>query len=288
MPHINMKLHDQTIEDLAPGETTRVNHTDCSAGEDTRRRLYLTRQLGEASKTLGYCHNCGYSGVYSKGFDQYRDRLHQPRSSSIQVSDKVTPVPNLIIQLGDFTTFGRAWAIANKITQGMLDEWNIAMTPEGKVYIPRYNENSFFTGYQLRNVAPATKQPKYTTVLSNRDRGYSYFGEKDATNFVIVEDSLSAIHVLEAYRKLGTTNVAAIANHGVRTNVQLLELCLGHSTVVWLDNDSPSVINAASSMARTLQLMSDGDVELVDIKYSDPKHYNPRTILDILEETCNG
>jgi len=291
MLQINMKLHQQVIDDLCPGETVRVNHTDCPSGEDTRRRLYLTRQHGEASKVLGYCHNCSNSGVMSKGYEAFRDQLHTKKSASTQVSSKVVPPSYLITKLSDFTIHGRSWAITNKVTQAMLDDYRIAMTGEGKVYIPRYDEQGFFTGYQLRNVTPNTREPKYTTILSDRDRGYSFVHSNvnhPASNFVITEDTLSAIHVVEAFKKQGRTNVAALANHGVRTNIQLLELCIGYSTVVWLDNDSPSVINAADKMARTLQLMSDGAVDVVDKQYSDPKHYQPRKILDILEETCNG
>ena len=40
------------------GETVRINHADCEAGEDTRRRLYITMK---PDILLGYCHNCGTS-----------------------------------------------------------------------------------------------------------------------------------------------------------------------------------------------------------------------------------
>ena len=285
---IDLKRYNSEIDDLTPGETIRVNHQACSAGEDTRRRLYITRTHGDSTKVIGYCHNCTSSGVLSSGYTQYRDDLLMSKRHNVptQVSDKVVPLTNLINLLGHWDIYGRSWAMVNKITQPMLTANNISQTPEGKIYIPRYNECGFFTGYQLRNVQPNNRQPKYTTILSDRDRGYSVFGSIAANNVVIVEDTISAIHIVDAYTRTGYVDkVCAIANHGTRTNVQLLELCINKSAVVWLDNDAPSVVQSAQKMARTLKLMSDGEVEVVREDYSDPKHYNPIAILDILEET---
>ncbi len=43
--------------------TERVNHDDCPAGTDNKRRLYVTRK--EDGHVVAYCYNCGYSGATS-------------------------------------------------------------------------------------------------------------------------------------------------------------------------------------------------------------------------------
>ena len=74
------KIPGRLILKLTPNYSSaglhRFNHTDCSAGEDTRRRLYIRIPEDNLRVRLAYCHNCGMSGfaqlrrdswVYDKG-----------------------------------------------------------------------------------------------------------------------------------------------------------------------------------------------------------------------------
>ena len=63
-----MCLHGNT---LYTGQTMRINHEECPAGKDTRRRFYITRK---PDVLLGYCHNCQNSVTkYVAPTDRYRD-----------------------------------------------------------------------------------------------------------------------------------------------------------------------------------------------------------------------
>ena len=79
---LDLQHYQQMIDDLEPGETVRYNHTDCPAGEDTRRRLYLTRPHADPTWVLGYCHNCQDSARSGgKKYEQYRNKRHTPNRS---------------------------------------------------------------------------------------------------------------------------------------------------------------------------------------------------------------
>src|SRR5271165_6572543 len=62
---------------LALGEQIHINHEDCSAGIDVKRRLYIKRVPGGL---ISYCHHCSGSGFFRlddypkiEGQDNYKD-----------------------------------------------------------------------------------------------------------------------------------------------------------------------------------------------------------------------
>lgn len=53
------------IENAPDKGQIRVNHEDCPAGADFRKRLYIKRI--SPTKVVGFCHNCGCKGVAHTG-----------------------------------------------------------------------------------------------------------------------------------------------------------------------------------------------------------------------------
>ena len=49
----------------------RFNHTDCSAGEDTKERLYIKIPTKQPWTRIAYCHNCGMSGFAALKSNSY-------------------------------------------------------------------------------------------------------------------------------------------------------------------------------------------------------------------------
>ena len=49
----------------------RFNHTDCSAGEDTKQRLYIKIPTAQPWTRIAYCHNCGLSGFAALKSNSY-------------------------------------------------------------------------------------------------------------------------------------------------------------------------------------------------------------------------
>lgn len=59
---INFNDYDSDIKGLAEGQQIHVNHINCPAGSDTKKRLYLKRAK-DGAVVLGYCHHCSTKGV---------------------------------------------------------------------------------------------------------------------------------------------------------------------------------------------------------------------------------
>ena len=60
IPHKDFEHH---VPDSL-GEQVNVNHVACTAGLDTKKRLYIKRtEKNGRDIILAYCHHCGFSGV---------------------------------------------------------------------------------------------------------------------------------------------------------------------------------------------------------------------------------
>ena len=288
----------QYTEELEVGQTTRVNHEGCTAGEDTRRRLYLTRPHSDPTKVLCYCHNCGV-GWAEKGnkYARYRDEQHQPVSSSITVTKDVKEPEGLIFDYSLWPTPAKGWAIKNNLNPGLIARYSIAHDPStNRVYLPRFRtvrknqsngviHNLDLCGYQLRNV-DGTRGPKYLTASHpTRDDGFTCLtnvaSASRVTIYVIVEDLVSGIHVFEALSTYH--NVRVLVNYGIKINL----LGLDHikdsmKCVVWLDNDSSYVKKQAEQMGRTMQMVIDNGTVATVLNKEDPKHYGWIDIKEIV------
>lgn len=277
------------LDTLEAGETRRVDHLDCSAGADTRARLYLTRPLSSPTHVIGYCHNCQESMALltSDTYEPYRDNLHgSTHCGNKSVEDLVIP-SGLISDYAKWSTAGQSWWYANLSTARQAYSGSgIAEDPNtGRIFIPRYGDmavSNTITGYQLRNVGN-DKGSKYYTVTGPEDLGYTIIRGKQLTTTapthqVIVEDYISALHITWA---IPTSEV--IVNYGTRVNLEALDRMGEHTAkkVVWLDNDSRHVIDQAETMASTLKLLHGGECEVVK-NHADPKRHSTARIKRVL------
>jgi hypothetical protein len=272
---IDVRPWKAEIEDMEPGHTMRFNHTDCPAGEDTRRRLYLTRTESDTSVVIGYCHNCQGRAYYRNNstYQHYRTFTGTtPYKGNTVCSATIEEPRGLVRDQGIWPTDAQAWAIRNRLDQQLTTKYDIAHDPSSnRVYLPRYNNYTTKTlnGYQLRLVTDK-REPKYYTVRRDDDPGYSFIGPVGVAHgtTVVVEDLASGIHVHEA------TGMGVAINYGIKTNLQMLDsIKRAGQVVVWLDNDSPHVIGQGDSMCRTQRLLGSPNVTQIGQPYTDPKHY---------------
>ncbi len=298
MGKLELSPYRGALLDLEPGETLRVNHDGCEAGEDVRRRLYLTRPGSDPTNVIGYCHNCQTGGVLRTGsYMNYRDRKHhQPlRGPSVLKMEDLAPPNHMIQDIMLWPTHATAWALKGKLSSTLCQTYNIQFDPSSnRVYLPRYKSfaasaplGGELKGYQLRNTDPGLRVPKYLTVATDDDRGYSIIYGKvvstvEPTIIVLVEDLLSGITVVEAFEQAQRT-VHAMVNYGTKVNLEAVHHCSRYdNTLVWLDNDSPHVIDQAKVMARTIQLLHPGAQVVSELREKDPKHYDYITLRKIV------
>ena len=302
MLNLNPYLND--IEDIEPGETRRLNHTDCQAGEDTRRRLYLTRTHSDETKVIAYCHNCQQSGVHSSSkWSSYRNEKHKDQGTYRTLphlkneQEEIVEPPGLIFDPALFPVHARAWYM-NNVPNDLGTWWGYAYDPStDRVYIPRWgeahrsNKPHDLVGYQLRRLSGGSG-PKYITVQRQDAKQYTFIHPDfdSCDSVVIVEDTQSALHIIRATELSGNTLPGVYINHGTRidpTMIYNIAMRYKHVTV-WLDNDNQHVINQAKLMERTIKMYSDAiDCYRVEA-LPDPKHCKVLEILRVLEEDAHG
>ena len=302
---LNLQPYLIDIEDIEIGDTLRIDHDDCPAGTDTRRRLYITRPQSNPTSVVAYCHNCQEGGYHITGqHSSFRRTRHenQPLTNVHEVNDHMTTPPNLLKNLTAWPMLAQVWAYKNKLTTVLLKMYGIAYDPSSdRVYLPRYDWMSLDTkgtdvyfgdliGYQLRNVDPTSKGPKYYTVTVPDDPGYTllkndYDPIRPDQRAVLVEDYISGIHVVAATATAAIDTIAVV-NYGTKVHLPTLHACaqLGHATV-WLDNDSDHVCQQAAQMARTINMINSRCHVRVIEEVSDPKHHNPTEIRALLGDS---
>ncbi len=293
MERIDLRPYTIVTDDIVPGGTERVNHDGCSAGEDTRRRLYLTRPIANPTTIIAYCHNCqcnGFSG--NATHEHFRDERHQGTPSDY-VKDWVMlnfeAPKGLVTKLSDWPVHAQGWVYKNKMNAPLMEGYGLAYDPSSdRVYIPRYKQTTKLLGhnlqaYQLRNTDSKKNIPKYLTVCSEEDNGHTImYGETHSDMpspiMVIVEDYVSGIAVSEAFVKHKAT-VHVLVNYGTKVSIEALHCVARYDNIlVWLDNDSGHVREQAQHMARTVSMMnSKANVEVCMVT-DDPKHLGANTI----------
>ncbi len=280
-----LNVSHEVMQDIQPGETLRVNHEHCPAGEDTRRRLYLTRPLADPAKIAWYCHNCSEGGYkHTVRYETYRNQRHEATNSIVlDNTDELTEPPGLIEKLFDWPEEAITWAGENTLSNAVLNKYGIKYDPStNRVYLPRYNTSGDLDGYQLRRLFG--RGPKYITVSKQDSKGWSMFPTGNFRDtVVIVEDLVSAIKVREA-----CAPIAVVVMHGIQTNLDALHSASFYANgVVWLDNDSFWVKKQANVMKRTLELIANKPAYIVR-KKTDPKHYSYAVIEQTIREAING
>ncbi len=214
-------------KELECGEQIHVNHTNCTAGADTKRRLYITRKEDNAHILLSYCHNCSLHGSYAETYGRANAHKNSIRKNDSSLRDggrdetgsaggnreadgeeSASSSRQRRGQLPrDFnnkaTTWGREHRIwVEKTGIDIVNEVNKyklgASDANNSVILPVYRDNKL-QGYQERTFT--ADKPKYVT--SRVDKSiplWWYSGDYDnlfpterVNRIVIVEDILSGI-----------------------------------------------------------------------------------------------
>lgn len=291
---IKLEGYSSVIDDMSPGETERINHEDCPAGEDTKRRLYITKPANDPNLVLGYCHNCNGKGMQS-GKTGYRSNFHENNLVLPTIPAGVFKVPDGLVRDPDiWPVHATTWRIEKGLTKDECFEFGIAHDPNtNHIYLPMYkniinggvlssSKFSDLCGYQLRRLEGIGA--KYTTVLRGRSTIPStlfILASKPTKAVVLVEDYASGIAVWQA---IGS-KVGVLVNYGVKNLPQVLNRVPASmdTGIVWLDNDSPHVEDMARQIARTWGLITGASIAVVTEK-SDPKNCTHSKIQELIRE----
>lgn len=276
------------IRDNAPDYvgTLRINHDNCPAGTDTRRRLYLTRKEHPNTLVLAHCFNCGQSGVADEV-----DKLVFARAAPPPKRVETTLPENCIsLQDPECPPAASAWPLKFGVTWETCDEVGIKFDEEsGRIIMPVWNvirhtdeghRTTTLCGYQSRRVYD-TSGPKYLNVMfEGRVMETMIINERqNHPVFVIVEDLLSALKV----SKWAACTVPLYGTH-IRSERLLAMVKRDLPIVVWLDNDNPTVHHQRDKIVSLAKALGGRAFAIKD--FDDPKRHDNTTINSVVVNAC--
>lgn len=266
---------------LAVGETIHVNHLGCTAGTDTRRRLYITRKITDSGATtdLGFCHNCGMGAVNVEGTPNARALVSAGTKSLRGFTPVPLELPENLVLAGTFGFPPEAAQFLQPImenlgpaTVAVAGEWdhedtqNIGIgfnrsngrlvlpiweTLSGSFGTPHVPEWHTLVGWQERRLYG--NGPKYITTDNGNPLETTVHLYDDPPELIVfTEDYLSAIRVAQADPR---AMAVPLLRYKVRAE-RVAELAKTRlPAIVWLDNDRPEVKNEAAHIERLWRAM---------------------------------
>ncbi len=278
-------------EMVSRGQTLRFNHTDCSAGEDTRRRMYLTRPASSPDVVLAFCHNCQEHGVWRDGSDAFKDFNSQLDAPADEEVPFCRPTGLIECKIGLWPFHAIRWRIEKGLTAEDCIRAGIKYDPSThRVYLPMYDKlistghranGATLMGYQLRHIEG--KGPKYLTAIKDKDtKPYTTIGKGSICNY-LVEDLASGLAMARALDNNGYMDTAIIVNYGVKCTPEVLDGAPNSNyNIVWLDNDGDHIADQANTIARTWHILTGKECYIED-QYNDPKTLDEDAIIAVHE-----
>jgi len=205
--------------ELAEGEQVRINHTECTAGSDTRKRLYIKNK---GSHIVAYCHNCGLKGGKRNSVSVHDVRKNRQERSTLTEPALVGKVQQILkdtywgpIQESEVLSASKdilGWLLDRSLLSLEKREMlsNTVTLPsipttesENILAIPLYNSNlvsygttlKVFRGGKVSDILAVPKKLGSYHVPSTHSRPN---GLSDCRTLVITEDALSAAVAAEA------------------------------------------------------------------------------------------
>ena len=292
---ITKRLINKLVPHTQQPGTYRFNHEGCPAGEDTKRRLYITIPDGKPDVRLAYCHNCGGSNMvrarsdsytrntcYSIG-GSYEDYLPTNKFLKSARNYEYSPDPHSLLtpeELNEYPDSAKTILRNAHLTREQIHKYNICFDSEMHrlMYFYPKDDHDKASYVQLRAVE-STQKIKYLGYKLGRDsdddRSYPFSSDfsNDTRLLVITEDLLSSIRVAEV---AGSSGVWALPLAGTFIRIESLYRYAEQfdRILVWLDNDSKVVLNQAADIAQSLLTLGMCETVL----YTEPKE--PKHMVD--------
>lgn len=249
-----------------------VNHVDCEAGTDTKRRLYI-RRLEDGDTILAYCHHCGKSGVTSK--DKFRS-LETIKRLAVHTDSG----PPIVALPSDFepdprrwVPKARAWVYQYGITEDELKRYGIGYSERLRRVILPVWQDAELLGFQARKIFDDDTMPKYLT-YGKKKIIWKNLTISDSV-LVLCEDVLSAIKLCRYY--------SSIALLGTYLHKDYYKYLLSFKTIlIYLDNNNSEVQMQAFKLKRDISVFVP-DTHII-ILNKDPKCLTNEELRNLQEE----
>lgn len=304
-----------TARSAANRASFRVNHRDCPAGEDTRKRLYFkfTDKEYDRNLVLWYCHNCGNGGLFKhdkfSGTQVVLDPIEEGNCEEDKTKTYGSSVWTRAVRIGEEFAIGERRRLPkNHVTYLVRSGWE----PADQAYLAIANSHVKYDPYEDQLVFALRKdmakglasapseflsaiqvranrqgQPKCLTIKFSDDSLVNtmvyapWSGKPHKKPIVVVEDMMSGIKL--AYS--GYKAFVLCGSHMSSREFMAYPALLKSDLVVWLDNDNDQVCKSAEYISRLHSTLTGGaHSSRVILNHSDPKHYPAQSIRHILHE----
>jgi hypothetical protein len=271
------------------GSTEHVNHVDCPAGVDTRRRLYVTRNKAPSDLLVWYCHNCGQGGAFksrlSAVFSHTATETVSSGSGLLNVMDMWEQGIPWVEAPYDVVR----WLTYRGAENSAVWDNNVRWHPVKNALLFGVNErgNRDDTGVpwaiQVRNFG-SKSGPKWWTCKGRWPAGEplrTWFGvnqgyldssseeRRQERALVLVEDWLSAAAVW--HDSLHDSYCLYGAHIGMDELAKIRHELRYDKLLVWLDNDVTAVIKSREDIVKRAKMLGFTEVR-VERDYKDPKY----------------
>lgn len=185
------------------GLQVRVNHLDCPAGADTKRRLYVKRPMDSASIMIAYCHNCGCNGHIKERASRYGSSSCAPKSliDELQVCNQSVSLPSAYIRKNssvkwyqkfpthyvpanepeNWTMEALRWLIKSGITQDEMIHYEYHLdVPESRIWHPIYP-------YMHRDYSRLSSKEWWKERIGAQGRAVGYAGRNGSPKYVTLK-----------------------------------------------------------------------------------------------------
>lgn len=271
---------------LQDGESRRINHEGCRAGQDSKRRLWVYRSAG---RVFWKCHHCGDKnplGGIATGQNNRTQVLKRLRPTPSGDPDKMQLPYDFDSNFNHWPPEARAWVLKYGIEKPQTWGWSES---QGRVVIPVYQDDSggqALKGYQTRRVLAEDTGPKYLTrgaglvyhartpVAVSPAHPQALSGEVHELRACVVEDALSGEkvgQVCDAYAMLGTSRFS---------HSDALQFASRYARlIVWYDDNNWNARKASTQLAARLALLVPTRVVRTG---KDPKEHSLTEIKEIV------
>ena len=258
---------------LPMGHQVNINHDDCSAGRDSKKRLYIKRVVGGV---VAYCHHCSDHGFWRELntdgtilrkwlFNNIEDMPRVINKDDKHLLRKPITSPEIINWLfncyiaHDDKQITRFFAQANK---------DLALT--------LINFNGWEIGYQYRNFSGSG--PKYTTYyfpnLKTNDTASWFINKNKDCNLFITEDYTSAYRI---FKDTEEHSLALLRTSIANDTIAAIEKLNPKRIYVWLDDDEAGK-KASSKIISRLRYCLPIFVAEMSCEHKEPKEISPTTL----------
>lgn len=197
-------------EHLAVDQQVNIDHVFCSAGADTRARLYVKRTR---DAVLAYCHNCGGHGIVGlrkSTVKSIEDLLIENEAVAQQGLGELVMPDDVMGDPDGWPAEAAAWLYHYGISRSEIINNEIGYSPSwDRVILPVFSGGKlvYWQGRAVRK----GQDPKYISAKAHNKvmfTAHTTSMKKDRFKVFIVEDMLSAIKMsryCDAIALLGTS-----------------------------------------------------------------------------------